>query len=103
MNIKTELKQWLVIAWQQFTQSGRTGRVYHTDTREIHFTRNFQVKAKSWGLTEADARDVYEHGYSVKDSMLVRKYNGYEIGIYYFLDPQTGRTIVTSIWKRDRR
>ena len=101
--MKTELKQWLIIAWQQFSQSGRTGRVYRPDTREIHFTRNFQVKAKSWRLTEADAKDVYEHGYSVKDNMLVRKYNGYEIGIYSFKDSRTGQAIVTSIWKQERR
>ncbi len=34
---------------------------------------------------------------------LTRKYNGYELGIYFFIDGQTGETIITSIWKRERR
>jgi hypothetical protein len=31
------------------------------------------------------------HGTCSKGNMLVRKYNGYEIGIYYFLDSRTGK------------
>ncbi len=54
------------------------------------------------GLTEADARDVYYHGSVIKQNMMSKKYNGYEIGIYYFVDGHTGRTIITSVWKRDR-
>ncbi len=50
----------------------------------------------------ADARDVYQHGEQVKPNMLIRKYNGYEIGIYCFKDSNTGRIIISSIWKRDR-
>jgi hypothetical protein len=73
------------------------------DTREPYFTKNFEEKAKSWGLTEADAKDVFYHGTSIRENMLVRKYNGYEIGIYYFKDTRTGQTVITSIWKRERR
>ncbi len=71
--------------------------------QDIYFTNNFQTKAKDWGLSEADARDVYRHGEEVKPQMLVRKYNGYEIGIYYFTDTKTGKPIISSIWKRNRR
>jgi hypothetical protein len=71
--------------------------------RDLHFTRNFQLKAKSWGLSENDARDVYYHGSQVKPNMMVKKYNGYEIGIWFFNDKVTGQAIITSIWKRGRR
>jgi hypothetical protein len=64
--------------------------------------KTYEAKAKSWGLTESDAKDVLYHGSSVQENMLVRKYNGYEIGIYYFNDAKTGQTVITSIWKRER-
>jgi hypothetical protein len=83
-------------AWQQLTYSSKT-------PPGIRFTRTFQQKARDWGLTEADARDVYYHGEQIKEHMLVRKYSGYEIGIWYFTDPHTGQPVVTSIWKQERR
>ena len=73
------------------------------DTRILYFSRNFQTIAKQRGLTEKDATDVYYHGSVMKPNMMVRKYNGYEIGIYYFVTADTGQTIIASIWKRDRR
>ena len=73
------------------------------DTREPYFTKNFHSVSHARGLTEADARDVYYHGSTVKENMMVRQYNGYEIGIYFFVDGHSGRTIITSIWKRERR
>ncbi len=71
--------------------------------QDIHFTNTFEVKAKAWGLSEAAARDVYRNGSVVKENMMVRTYNGYEVGIYYFRDKQTGQVVITSIWRRDRR
>jgi hypothetical protein len=35
--------------------------------------------------------------------MMVKQYNGYEIGIYFFVDGRTGKTVISSIWKRERR
>jgi len=58
--------------------------------------------AHARGLTEADARDVYYHGTVVKQHMMVKQYNGYEIGIYSFVDGRTGKTVITSIWKQER-
>jgi hypothetical protein len=72
-------------------------------TATIRFTTNFQKKAKEWGLSEKDAEDVYQHGDQVKENMLVRKYNGYEIGIYYFKDNRTSLPVISSIWKRERQ
>lgn len=73
------------------------------DKRKIFFTNNFQEIARNRGLTESDATDVYYHGYTSKENMMAKKYNGYEIGIHYFIDPLTLQVVVTSIWKRDRR
>ena len=97
-----ELQAILKTAFGQLTNSSHVSPPGSVDTREPYFTRNFHSVAHARGLTEADARDVYYHGSEVKQNMLVRKYNGYEIGIYYFVDGQSGKTIITSIWKRDR-
>src|SRR5436305_9885131 len=104
MGILTELTKLLQTTVRQLTVSGNQGGGNTSiDTSEPYFTKKFEVKAKSCGLTEADAKDVLHHGSSIRENMLVRKYNGYEIGIYYFNDAKTGRTVITSIWKRERR
>ncbi len=96
MGLLDELKKTLKVAGEQLTTSSTTAK-------GMRFTPNFQAKAKSWGLTENDAKDVYHHGQEVKQHMIVRKYGGYEIGIYYFLDKRSGQPMINSIWKRDRR
>ncbi|SRR2546422_3885588 len=70
---------------------------------ELSFTRNAQAKMKSWGISEKDVYDVYYHGTIVKTNMMVRKYNGYELGIWFFADQVTGKAIISSAWKRGRR
>ncbi len=55
---------------------------------------------KQWGLSETDALDVYHHGTLVKNNMMIRKYNGYEIGIWFFAGRVTGKAIINSVWKR---
>jgi len=70
---------------------------------EVFFTKNAQAKMKQWGLSEKDALDVYHHGSEVKNNMMVRKYNGYEVGIWFFADRVTGKPIISSAWRRARR
>ena len=103
MSLFTELQAILKTAFGQLTNSSHVRPPGSVDTREPYFTKNFHSVAHTRGLTEKDARDVYYHGSEVKKNMMVKLYNGYEIGIYYFVDGQTGKTIITSIWKRDRR
>ena len=56
-----------------------------------------------WSLSEADVKDVFYYGgVVVKPNMMVKKYTGYEIGIYFFQDKQTGKFIISSAWKRGR-
>ena len=98
-----ELQAILKTAAGQLTNSSHVRPPGSIDTREPYFTKNFHSVSHARGLTEADARDVYYHGSAVKQNMMVKKYNGYEIGIYHFVDGHTGKTIITSVWKRDRR
>jgi hypothetical protein len=72
-------------------------------SREVFFTKNAQAKMKQWGLSEKDALDVYHHGSVVKQNLMVRTYNGYEIGIWFFADWVTGKPIISFVWKRRRR
>jgi hypothetical protein len=69
----------------------------------ISFTTNFQKKAHEWSLSEKDALDVYYHGEERKPNMLTRKYNGYELGIYYGRNKLTGQVYISTIWKRQRQ
>jgi hypothetical protein len=80
-----------------------TSLSYSVDPRELGYTRNAKAKMQEWHLSEKDVEDVFYHGGSVvKPQMMVKKYNGYEIGLYFFQDKQTGRTIISSAWKQDR-
>ncbi len=98
-----ELQAILKAAYGQLTNSSHVRPPGSVDTREPYFTMNFHTVAKERGLTEADARDVYYHGTVVKQNMLVKQYNGYEIGIYTFVDGRTGKSVISSIWKREKR
>ena len=49
---------------------------------------------------EKETLDVYYHGAVIKHNMMVKQYNGYELGIWFFKDHLTGQAIITSIWKR---
>jgi hypothetical protein len=98
-----EFQAILKTAIGQLTNSSHVRPPGSIDTREPYFTKNFHTVAHARGLTEKDARDVYYHGTVVKANMMGKQYNGYEIGIYYFVDGRTGKTIITSIWKRERQ
>jgi hypothetical protein len=98
-----ELQSILKTAFGQLTNSSPVQPPDSVDTREPYFTKNFHSVSHAKGLTEKDARDIYYHGTVVRQNMMVKQYNGYELGIYYFVDGKTGQTVITSIWKRDRR
>jgi hypothetical protein len=98
---------WLDILKQSLTFSGSyAGRYtphHKIDPHELGFTKNARMKMQEWSLSEADIKDVFYHGGTIiKQNMVVKKYNGYEIGLYYFQDKQTGRCIISSAWKQDR-
>jgi hypothetical protein len=76
---------------------------YSVNTQDLGYTKNAKAKMHEWHLSEIDIEDVFYHGgILVKPQMMVKKYNGYEIGLYFFQDKQTGRPIISSVWKQDR-
>ncbi len=99
-----ELQKTIGKAVQQIKGSGHP---VHTTASprsgEVSFTKNAQAKMKQWGLSEADTLNVYYHGSIVKNNMMVRKYNGYELGIWFFADRVAGKSIISSVWRRARR
>jgi hypothetical protein len=99
-----EFQKTIGAAAQQIRCSGRPVQPTASHrSGEVFFTKNAQVKMKHWGVSEKDALDVYFHGSLVKNNMMVRKYNGYEIDIWFFADRVTGKAIISSAWKRVRR
>lgn len=65
----------------------------------LYFTPNFYEKAKAWGLSEKDALDMFYHGAEDKrkPGMKTRKYNGYELSIYYGQSRTTGQPYISTI------
>ena len=95
---------WYEELTKALSAAGRQVHGKHIPTpQDIHFSKHFQALAKARGLTERDGLDVYYHGSMVKQNMLKRQYNGYELGISFFKDHVTGQVIITSIWKRGRQ
>ena len=74
------------------------------DTK-VWFTNSALKKMGECGLSEAKVKDAVLHGEYVegKDSMISRKYNGYEIGAIAKYNQMTKTYLVLSAWKRDRR
>ena len=70
---------------------------------KLQFTNKALSKMKSWGVSERQVWDVFTKGATIKDGMLSRTYNGYEIGIAYGRDKRTGQYVIFSAWKRSRR
>ena len=96
MGLIDGLKKALATAGAQITTSS-------SQPQGIYFTNNFQQKAKQWGLSEKDAADVFYHGQESKPGMKTRKYNGYELAIYYGQSKTTGQPYISTIWKQGRR
>ena len=70
--------------------------------KSLKYTIKCKAKMEEHRLTEADVEDVFRRGEKRKGQMLVRRFNGYEIGMYYFQDSRTGECIVTAVWRRER-
>lgn len=70
------------------------------------FTNRALQKMKALGLSESTVMDAYNHGQSEESSYggwnAIKKYPGYEIGVYYNRD-KDGKYKIISVWKRNRR
>jgi len=68
--------------WIKTIVSQLTSRSSNNPTQKrLLFTPKCIQQMKAWHLSEADVLDVFEHGEVIADNKLVRKYNGYEIGM----------------------
>lgn len=68
------------------------------------FTNHALRKMRSWGLSESQALDAFNHGTVEKRGggyNAIKRYSSYEVGVYYILD--FGKYKILSVWKRDRR
>ena len=97
MSFTNELKNIVKTAGEQIFSGS-------TSPNTLQFTKNFYIRAKQYGVSEADATDVYYTGSlsKTKQNMMTKDYNGYSIGIYYFFDKRTGKPVISSIWKQDK-
>jgi hypothetical protein len=75
----------------------------HPSQRQLSFSSKCLHLMQEWNLSEQDVLDVFAHGELIGENKLARKYNGYEIGMYYIRDEKTGACTATFVWKRDRR
>lgn len=99
--MKNELKAlWKTFIHQVLGQPEPPQPRYST---EPLFTKNALYKMSYYNLSEKQVLDVLYKGSLVQEDMLIRKYNGYEIGLIYGRDRSTGRHIIFSAWKRGRR
>lgn len=65
------------------------------------------AKMKSLGVSEAYVLDAFNSGEpkTLPSGMkaVVKKYNGYEIGVGYTRRTNTGEYVIIAVWKRERR
>lgn len=63
-------------------------------------------KMKNLGISESSVLDVFNNGdvRTLPSGMkaMVRKYNGYEVGVGYVTDSRTGEYVIVAVWKRER-
>lgn len=96
MRLLDEIKTMLKTAIEQITSRSKT------TSKGLSFTNKFRAQARSYGLTEKDAEDVYYHGEVDRwNKQKMRKsYGSYVLSIYYFLDKHTGQPVISSIMKK---
>lgn len=65
------------------------------------------AKMKALGVSETYVLDAFNSGEpkTLPSGMkaVVKKYNGYEIGVGYTTRTNTGEYIIVAVWKRERR
>ena len=67
---------------------------------DILISRHAYIKMLEYKLTEKHITDVFAHGEIVKKNMIIRKYNGYQIGLIFDYDEEAPVNVIISCWKR---
>jgi len=64
-------------------------------------------RMRDLGLSESQVLDVFNTGtYETSENgtkMAVKKFSGYEIGLFYDQSGKTGQYTIIRVWKRERR
>lgn len=66
---------------------------------KLILSRNALQRMHEHQLTTATLRDVFTHGDEDKKGRIIRKYASYSVGIYYKLDQQSNKYVITTCWK----
>ncbi|MFA6518854.1 MAG: hypothetical protein WCV93_04385 [Candidatus Shapirobacteria bacterium] len=73
----------------------------------LFFPPKVLEKMRNLRVSEAEIYEVFnkgEHGVTPDSKVAVRKYNGYEIGLFYAKTTKVSFDyIVIAVWKRERR
>ena len=70
----------------------------------LFFPKKTLNKMQSIGISEHYIYDIFHSGTAIKGKNgLYKKYPGYEVGLFYKLDNQTGEYHIIAVWKKDRR
>ncbi len=61
-------------------------------------------KMSKLGLSERTILDVFNTGEVIRGKQgMVKKYNGYEVGLFYEISNRTGEYVFYAVWKKDRQ
>ncbi len=75
------------------------GQIVPGAAPKIIFAKKCQAKMQELHLSEKDMREIFSRGEQIKEHMVEKQFNGYKIGLYYFMNDQRNY-VVTSVWKR---
>jgi hypothetical protein len=66
---------------------------------KLILTRNALNRMHEHQLTIDTLRDVFTHGEEDKKGRIIRKYASYSVGLYFKLDEQSNKYVITTCWK----
>ena len=66
---------------------------------KLILSRNALTRMHEHQLTIDTLRDVFTYGEEDKKGRIIRTYAEYSVGIYYKLDQQSNKYVITTCWK----
>jgi hypothetical protein len=96
--MKKSLKSFLTLVKDQVL-----GGSTKSSQASLKFTDKCRSRMVEQSLSEDMVSYVFHSGEEKKPQMLVKSFNGFEIGLYYFRDRKSLDYVITSVWKRYRR
>jgi hypothetical protein len=66
---------------------------------KLILSRNALNRMHEHQLTVETLHDTFTHGEEDKKNRIIRKYANYSVGLYYKLDEQSNKYVITTCWK----